>query len=58
MEYDELSDSEKRKISVALTCMGFPQSEAESVDICENGEVWVGLVQILPRESVKAACDD
>lgn len=41
---------ERSKIAAALRWFGMlPTSE---VDICENGQVYVGLTEILPRGSV------
>ncbi len=39
------------EIEEALRWIGFPVDS--EVDICENGEVWIGLTQILPKKPIK-----
>ena len=55
MTFDDLTEAEQDEVFEALRWIGYPASEAQHVDICESGQVYVGLTEILPRGSVEYA---
>ena len=48
---DRLTEDEKALCLDALAWFGFPL-ELDDCDVCENGQVYRGLTEILPRGSV------
>jgi hypothetical protein len=52
MTYDDLTDTEQETVLSAMLFFGFPTDQREDVDICESGQVYFGLTEILHAESV------
>lgn len=50
MENCALQEKAQKRIDNALKWFGM--SKTSEVDICENGQVYVGLTEILPRNSM------
>lgn len=49
---NDLTPSELTLIQDAKSWLGYPDDS--EIDICDDGSVWIGLTQILPKNSV---CD-
>lgn len=52
MTFRDLSDADHAKVIEALKFFGFPVCSIIWIDICESGQVFSGLTEILPRGSV------
>ena len=53
MSYRDLTDAEQKLIRESLEWLGYDKECCVDVDICESGQVFFGLTEILPRNSVK-----
>ena len=49
---DHLTRDDERKIFDALKWFGMPIDYFQLIDVCESGAVYVGLTEILPRNSI------
>jgi hypothetical protein len=41
------------KIMRGLRFLGYGEIEPDECDVCEDGSVWFGLMQVLPKGSVE-----
>ena len=57
MEFNELTDDEQEEVKRALQFFGEPPERAPEVDLCESGQVYLGLTEIMPRGSIQYVLD-
>ena len=52
MQFVDLTRDEQNEVVKALRFLGMPTAWCQISDICESGQVFVGLTEVLPRGSV------
>ena len=53
MEFHELTEAEQEDVKAALIFFGEDPESAPEVDLCESGQVYLGLIEIMPRGSIQ-----
>ena len=47
-----MNNEQREQIEKALAWLGVDASVADDCDICEDGSVYYGLIQVLPKGSI------